>query len=389
MAVASISNAGDFYVQIRLDNGNALLATVDLTTGEAIPVSNTESPVSAAFDFPDIGTELVGTFNGRLYEWDYQTGAAAAGATLNDLNNSRTMFAFDQDGIAYAYGSDGIGRLYRVDTNNSTQSNVGTLSFSAGQNGGDIAPDGTLYFLCVDLNRNTTNSSLYILDKTDASSTFVGETGRALRGADLAFDCDGNLFGITDPNLDDGETAMLFSVNTTDGSTTDVIEIWSELGEIQSANLAWGPGEGCPPEITCSLDCDTLWSPNHKMKNVGLNAEIVSGRDIVSTNVTVYSDEPEEDQTGDGNHSPDAQDIGLGTLKLRKERKGDGDGRVYLIIITATDNLGRVGTECCTVTVTHDQSKASKASVAGQALSAELECMLTGLPPAGFVQIGN
>jgi hypothetical protein len=36
----------------------------------------------------------------------------------------------------------------------------------------------------------------------------------------------------------------------------------------------------------------------------------------------------------------DARDIAPGTLRLRAERKGNGDGRVYLIVASATDGSG-------------------------------------------------
>ena len=65
----------------------------------------------------------------------------------------------------------------------------------------------------------------------------------------------------------------------------------------------------------------------------------------------VYSNEDDEHQTGDGTHSPDAKEIALGTLRLRAESKGNGNGRVYLIIVTATDDCNNTALSCCTVTV--------------------------------------
>lgn len=383
MAASSISNAGDFYVQINLGGGSALLATVDLTTGEAIPVSLTPEPRTLAFDFPDIGTTLIGTANGKVVTWDYLTGTATVGPAVSQSGGAYKSLAIDSSNTVFVLNKNAV--VATLDPATGVTTGIGNIGISPSDNGMDFAPDGTLYFITAG---GGNGSILYTINTQTGMATEVGPTGQPLNGVDLAVDCEGNLFGITAPSRG-SRNGRLFSVDKTTGLATPMIDVWSDLGSINTACLSWGPGEGCPPEVTCSLDCDTLWSPNHKFKNVGLDAEILSGRDIVSTTVTVYSDEPEEDQTGDGNHSPDAQDIGLGTLKLRKERKGDGDGRVYLIIISATDNLGRVGTECCTVTVTHDQSKASKASVADQAFSAELECMLTGFPPAGFVQIGN
>jgi hypothetical protein len=95
------------------------------------------------------------------------------------------------------------------------------------------------------------------------------------------------------------------------------------------------------------------------------------------------------EDTGDGNFSPDAKDTGLGTLRLRSERKGTGDGRVYLIIVTATDSSGNVSRCCRTVTVPISQSKASMASVAAQAAAARAFCEQNGTAPPGYFVIGD
>jgi hypothetical protein len=104
--------------------------------------------------------------------------------------------------------------------------------------------------------------------------------------------------------------------------------------------------------------------------------------------VQVFSDES-EDAPGDGHFSPDAKDIAPGTLRLRSERFGDSDGRVYLIVTTATDASGNEGHSCATVVVPHDQSAASIASVNAQAAAASAYCAANngGVPP-GFVTIG-
>jgi hypothetical protein len=105
--------------------------------------------------------------------------------------------------------------------------------------------------------------------------------------------------------------------------------------------------------------------------------------------VDVFSDEDDSDLTGSGNHSPDAADIAPETLRLRAERKRPGDGRVYLIVVTGEDECGNVGRTCCTVTVAHDRSEGSAASVAAQAAAAEAECLSSGAPPADYVRVGD
>jgi hypothetical protein len=143
------------------------------------------------------------------------------------------------------------------------------------------------------------------------------------------------------------------------------------------------------PVVSCGVAISQLWPPNHNLINVGLAASASDNCPNPTVSVEVFSDEDDETPTGDGNHSPDAKDIGAGTLRLRAERKGDGDGRVYLIIVTATDSSGNTSRCCSAVTVAHSQSKAAKQSVASQAAAAIAHCEEFGAPPPGFVVVGD
>ena len=126
------------------------------------------------------------------------------------------------------------------------------------------------------------------------------------------------------------------------------------------------------------------------MINVGLAASVVDTCDAhPSLQVLVYGDEDDETATGDGNFSPDAARAAPGTLKLRSERKGDSDGRVYLILGTATDASSNRGYDCATVVVPHSQSKAGISSVLAQAAAARSYCASSGAPPPGYVVVGD
>jgi hypothetical protein len=109
---------------------------------------------------------------------------------------------------------------------------------------------------------------------------------------------------------------------------------------------------------------NSLWPPNHKMVDIGL------AHDATSTFI-VYSD---EDDAGE----PDAS----GSLLLRAERLGTGDGRVYLIAVTAADGLTNT---CFTAVVPKSQSPRDIASVNEQAAAAMAQCP----SPAGYFLIGN
>ena len=109
---------------------------------------------------------------------------------------------------------------------------------------------------------------------------------------------------------------------------------------------------------------------------VGLSYSVSDTCDADPTvELSVSQDEPVQDTTADGNFSPDAKivrdaDGKISGLRLRAERKGNGDGRVYLLILSATDASGNVAKACWAVTVPKSLSKKDKDSVAAQAAAA-------------------
>ena len=138
-----------------------------------------------------------------------------------------------------------------------------------------------------------------------------------------------------------------------------------------------------------STSASALWPPNHQMESVGLSVSASDNGGTATIQVAVFSDEG--DLAGDsGNFSPDARNIAAGTLRLRSERSGAGDGRVYLIVVTATDAANNVSRACTSVVVPQSQSAASKGAVAAQAAAAVLYCQANnGAAPAGFVSVGG
>ena len=148
-------------------------------------------------------------------------------------------------------------------------------------------------------------------------------------------------------------------------------------------------GGNQPPEVICSVNVELLWPPNHNLIDVGLDFIVVDDTDPDPVvDVLVFADEDDEEPTGDGNHSPDASGEDE-TLRLRSERIGSSNGRVYLIVVRAQDAAGNVGFDCCTVVVPKSKSKKHIADVDAQATVAELLCLVDGLPPSGFVLVGE
>ncbi|MBI5204291.1 MAG: hypothetical protein HZA11_05170 [Nitrospirae bacterium] len=72
--------------------------------------------------------------------------------------------------------------------------------------------------------------------------------------------------------------------------------------------------------------------------------------------IEVTSSEP-DNGLGDGDTANDIVVNADGTISLRAERSGTGNGRVYTITYKATDLAGNVTVSSATVVVPHDMGK--------------------------------
>jgi len=107
-----------------------------------------------------------------------------------------------------------------------------------------------------------------------------------------------------------------------------------------------------PPTLSVTVSPNSLWPPNHKYKAV--EASFVSSSDTASvTLLSVTSNEP-DDGLGDGDTANDIVIVDNDTIKLRAERSGGGNGRIYTITYQATNTCGNTVTATATVTVPHN-----------------------------------
>jgi len=112
-----------------------------------------------------------------------------------------------------------------------------------------------------------------------------------------------------------------------------------------------------PPNIDVSANPDILWPPNHKMVSVTVNVDASDNCDAqppMCQITSVSSNEP-ENGSGDGNTASDWEITGDLTVKLRAERSGSENGRIYTIDVDCTDASGNSSTDSVTVTVPHDK----------------------------------
>jgi hypothetical protein len=111
-----------------------------------------------------------------------------------------------------------------------------------------------------------------------------------------------------------------------------------------------------PPVLSVVVMPDQLWPPNHKLADINASITVTDECDPNPQVrlVSITSSEP-DDGLGDGHTAEDIQDAAFGTddraFRLRRERSGLGDSRVYTIVYEATDASGNATQQTVTVEV--------------------------------------
>jgi hypothetical protein len=139
------------------------------------------------------------------------------------------------------------------------------------------------------------------------------------------------------------------------GSTIVTFTATDNSGNTRSKTVTVTVVDTTPPVISVTMMPDTLWPPNHKMVDIEATVSASdicdAAPDIKLTGIT--SDEP-DNGLGDGDKPDDIQaaiNTFVLTFKLRSERSGEYDGRVYTITYTATDDSGNSASASDTVVV--------------------------------------
>jgi hypothetical protein len=146
------------------------------------------------------------------------------------------------------------------------------------------------------------------------------------------------------------------------GITTITWKATDATGNTASCQQTITVNDTEPPVITASVADSCLWPPNHNLVNVGLSLSVSDNctpTAQIAIDVKVTSDERPEADEGDGHFSPDAVVTGTNVnqvVRVRAERVGGSDGRVYLIRITATDQYNNTSLKVLRVGVPKNQS---------------------------------
>lgn len=146
------------------------------------------------------------------------------------------------------------------------------------------------------------------------------------------------------------------------GSHTIALQVNDGINEPVAQTIAVKIVDSTVPTLSPIADKSILWPPDHKMVSITIKANASDKSGMVTLEASVRSNEP-EDGLGDGDMAPDYttpiidNDTGTITLQLRSERSGAGIGRMYTIVITASDSSGNRSEVSITVQVPHDKRK--------------------------------
>jgi len=327
---------------------SAGLVYVDPATAAATVIGPLGLAVfSAGADFDCDGTmwafSSVGAQTMDLYTVDLATGAASVAKSFAVPGLSTTS--------GFEYGPDETtpfwrngASLYRLDPAAGTVHLVGP----AGQGVSLTMPASCDQFLGGDCSGD--ECTLARIDPATAAVTTIGPTG-GIAFTSLAAAPDGRLYAHSNGSL--------YRLDPATGAPTLVgpILVGGE-SVFEPVGMAYGPHGVCCRPLDCGAAAPTaatLWPPNHRLVEVGIQGLAAPGGAPVAVAVTgVRQDEP-VNARGDGNTAPDAFLSG-GTAGLRAERSGGGDGRVYHVDFTATSG-GRSCQGSVQVCVPHDQGQ--------------------------------
>ena len=121
------------------------------------------------------------------------------------------------------------------------------------------------------------------------------------------------------------------------------------------------------PILVVTDEIKTLWPPNHKYQTILLSDLLVSVSDNCGIGIngvfikSVSSDEPEDAKgNGDGKTKNDIVISGdCSSVDLRAERSGNGNGRIYEITLSVSDDSRNESTAVCYVQVPHNKKASS------------------------------
>jgi hypothetical protein len=150
------------------------------------------------------------------------------------------------------------------------------------------------------------------------------------------------------------------------GGDPSALDIFLPGGSLSNPNnetlylnaFASSVATNAPPDCSgATATPNSLWPPSGKFRTVTVaGVTDPDGDPVAITIIGVTQDEPVSG-LADGNTSPDAASGATSTqVRLRAERRGSGDGRIYTIAVRATDGKSGTCTGTALVGVAHQAS---------------------------------
>jgi len=127
------------------------------------------------------------------------------------------------------------------------------------------------------------------------------------------------------------------------GTNVVTVAVADLAGNVVSCSTLITVVDATPPVIlSASAQPATLWPPNHKLLDVTVRAQVRDDCSATTWKIVRVRSNESVNGRGDGNTEPDWVITGDHTLKLRAERAGTGNDRVYSIALQATDAAGNL-----------------------------------------------
>lgn len=257
----------------------------------------------------------------------------------NDFTGSALALNDNKILVSYSVSFDNITNnsfIERLNTDGTVDSSFGTS--------GKISTDGTFFTLQQDQKILVLGVKGSELNNTDFDLSRFNSDG----SPDPAFGTNGSTIS-SFTRISNSITFPFIVGNSLFVAGTGVDKNDQDLGIIAKYRLT-GPTPGCLTINNLQVSPQTLFPPNHMLEDVLVNYTVTDNCDSASVQLSVSSNEPV--QTNEpGDQSPDWQIIDNHHIKLRAERLGTGNGRVYTIKVMATDPTGNHDSASTTVNV--------------------------------------
>jgi glycosidase len=135
------------------------------------------------------------------------------------------------------------------------------------------------------------------------------------------------------------------------GTHNITVTVTDLAGNSRSCSTTFTVVDDTPPAIMgVSATPSTLSPPNHTMRDVTVSYNTTDNCAPGNCTLSVTSNEP-INGADDGDTSPDWEIVDSHHVRLRAERSGAGNGRIYTITITCTDSAGNQTSQSVIVSV--------------------------------------